>query len=648
LKQIVTRSIQLCLLIDVWQKLKCYYFLILRFLHLPLLLKVRLRKLSIAERGALATSIPLACLFLSLGAHILLRQVTLQSERKVEHVQSVLEESRTLLLDLLNAETGVRGYYISHQSEFLTPFYQGITKFPKTFNRIKLLVKNNPKQVQRLTTLDQLSEKKLLILKERASQIQSESSTPGIPGKSSTRFIEGKQIMDRFRSVLAEFEAEEELALTASRQGLQQFRDLNALLVLLSVAIGGIGAAIAAKLFRNLDRELKAGELMLQESNNLIQAIFSNVIDAVVTINTSGQIESCNQAAVTMFDYDRSTLIGRNWATLLGTENQNLILLPAPGKVEEGKVGHLWQTMGQRKNGDYFPVEISISKIELDNSVEPILPERQIVIIRDITLRQQTAAKLQSRAAELAQLNILLLRTNNALEERNQELDRFAYITSHDLKAPLRAIANLSNWISEDLEGELSLENHNQLSLLLGRVSRMEALLNGLLEYSRIGRKSIRIQLTDLNELVQGVINSLNPPNTFHVEIAPNLPTIATRRLLLEKVFLNLIDNAIEHHPSPHGTVKISAVDCGDRYKFVVADDGQGIESQYHERIYNIFQTLQARDTHESTGVGLAIVKKIVETEGGTVQLESSLGQGATFSFTWLKRPVDLAKSTIG
>lgn len=612
---------------------------------MPLLLKVLLRKLSIAERGALATSIPLVCLFLSLGAHILLRQVTLQSERKVEHIQSVLKESRTLLLDMLNAETGVRGYYISHQSEFLTPFYQGITKFPKTFNRIKLLVENNPKQVQRLTTLDRLSEKKLLILKERVGQLQSESSTPG---KSGIRFVEGRQIMDRFRSVLAEFEAEEELALTASMQGLQQFRDLNVLLVLLSVAISGIGAAIAAKLFKNLDQELKVGELMLQESNNLIRAIFSNVIDAVVMIDTSGQIESCNQATVTMFDYDRSTLIGRNWATLLGTEKQNLILFSTSGKVEESKVGHLWQTMGQRKNGDYFPIEISISKIELDNSAESILPERQIVIIRDITLRQQAEAKLQSRAAELAQLNILLLRTNNALEERNQELDQFAYITSHDLKAPLRAIASLSSWISEDLERELSLENHNQFRLLLGRVSRMEALLNGLLEYSRIGRKSIRIQLTDVNELVQGVINLLNPPSTFHVEIAPNLPTITTRRLLLEKVFLSLIDNAIEHHPSPHGTVKISAVDCGDQYKFVVADDGQGIESQYHKRIYNIFQTLQARDTHESTGVGLAIVKKIVETEGGTIQLESSLGQGAIFSFTWLKRPVDLTKSNIG
>jgi PAS domain S-box-containing protein len=363
--------------------------LMLKFLHSPLSLRVRLRKLSIAERGALAIGIPLTCLFLFLGAHIFLRQVTLQSEKEVEHIQNVLKESRTLLLDMLNAETGVHGYYISRQSEFLEPFHQGITNLSKTFNRIKLLIKNNPKQVQRLTTLDRLSEGKLSILKERVSQIQSENSTPVLIGKSVTRLAEEKYVMDRFRGILAEFESEEELALTASKRRLEQLRDLNTLLILFSVAISGVGAVITTKLFKNLDRELKAGKLTIQESNNLIRAIFSNVIDAVFTIDARGQIESCNQAAVVMFDYDRPTLIGRSWTTLFGAESQSLIPLPVSGKVEECDVGHLWQTMGQRKNGDYFPIEISISRIALDDSVKPLQGERQIAIIRDITLRQQ-------------------------------------------------------------------------------------------------------------------------------------------------------------------------------------------------------------------------------------------------------------------
>ena len=599
--------------------------------YFPLLLsKERWRKLSIAERGAVAINIPLVCLFLSLGTHVFLRQATLQSEQQVEHIQNVLKESRTLLLDMLNAETGVRGYYISRQRKFLEPFDQSTTKLPKTFALIKLLLQANPNQLRRIAILDRLSDQKLQILRESVDGVQTENFNH----TSNSRLIEGKRIMDEFRHVLAEFEAEEELALTSSSQGLQQFRDLNILLILLSVAIGGVGAAIAAKLFKNLARELEARELMLQESNNLIRAVFSNVVDGVVTLDSQGQIESCNQAAVVMFGYDRSTLIGQNWTILLGTESQNLIPLPTPGKIEAGDLGHLWQTMGQRHNGDYFPIEISISNIELD--------DRQIAIVRDITLRQQTEAKLEARAAELAQLNLKLRRTNNTLAERNRELDRFAYVTSHDLKAPLRAIANLSNWIAEDLEEELPPENHNQLRLLRGRVNRMEALLDGLLEYSRIGRNSIPIELTDVHKLVTDAIASIDPPSTFQIEIAANLPRLTTRRLLLKQVFFNLINNAIEHHPSSHGTVKITVADCGDRYEFAVTDDGQGIEPQYHEKIYTIFQTLQARDTHESTGVGLAIVKKIVETEGGTIGLKSSWGQGSTFSFTWLKQPIEL------
>ncbi len=606
--------------------------------NLPLLLTNRWRKLSIAERGAIAINIPLVCLFVSLGTHVFLRQITLQSEQKVEHSQTVLKESRTLLVDMLNAETGVRGYFNSREPEFLDSYIQGKAKLPKTLARLKQLVQDNPIQLQRTVTIDRLINQKLTILKARLEKFSSSINKTNSSELPISRSFEGKLVMDRFRNALAEFEAAEERSLRSNYQNLQYLRDLNILLILISVAISSIGAPIAAKLFKNLAQELSAGELMLQESNNLIRAIFENVVDGVVTIDVDGRIENCNQSAIVMFGYEQSALIGQNWTLLLGTESQNLIPLPSPSKVEAGDAGQLWQTMGRRNNGDYFPIEISISKIELDN--------RQVAIVRDITHRQQTEAKLQSRAAELVQLNLNLQRTNDTLAERNQELDKFAYVTSHDLKAPLRAISNLASWISEDLAGELLPENQNQLRLLQGRVNRMEALLDGLLKYSRIGRKSVSIELTNVHKLVVDAIESLDPNHTFQVEIAADLPTFTTRRSLLQQVFVNLIDNAIEHHPRPDGKVKITVVDCGDRYEFAITDDGQGIEPQYHEKIYTIFQTLQARDTHESTGVGLAIVKKIVETEGGTIGLKSELGQGATFSFTWLKRPIDLVIPT--
>jgi signal transduction histidine kinase len=164
----------------------------------------------------------------------------------------------------------------------------------------------------------------------------------------------------------------------------------------------------------------------------------------------------------------------------------------------------------------------------------------------------------------------------------------------------------------------------------------MEALINGLLQYSRVGRLETPKSQVSVADLLAEIIDSLSPPATFSIEIAP-MPTILTEKLPLEQVFTNLIGNAIKHHPRQDGTVKISVREYASNYEFAVADDGDGIAPEYHEKIFGIFQTLSPRDKTESTGIGLAIVKKIVEQQGGTVRLESQPGRGATFYFTWKK-----------
>ncbi|MBH8560838.1 PAS domain S-box protein [Nostoc sp. CENA67] len=256
----------------------------------------------------------------------------------------------------------------------------------------------------------------------------------------------------------------------------------------------------------------------------------------------------------------------------------------------------------------------------------------------DISDRKLTELTLQQRAEELARSNTILAQTTAMLQKRNQELDQFAYVASHDLKAPLRAIASLSEWLEEDLADQLPPENQHQMQLLRGRVRRMEALINGLLEYSRIGRIHTELSLVNVGQLLQEVIDSLQPPPTFSIEIAPGMPTLITKRIPLQQVFANLIENAIKHHSRVDGRVKISLQDEGSYYKFAVADDGPGIAPEYHDKVFGIFQTLEARDRKENTGIGLAIVKKIVETEGGTINLDSIVGAGSTFYFVWPKQ----------
>jgi PAS domain S-box-containing protein len=261
--------------------------------------------------------------------------------------------------------------------------------------------------------------------------------------------------------------------------------------------------------------------------------------------------------------------------------------------------------------------------------------QRVVGIAEDISDRKQAELQLKTQTAQLEQSNATLIETTAQLTKSNQDLERFVYIASHDLKAPLRAISSLSTWLEEDLQGQLSQESQRHLELLRGRVYRLDALLDGLLAYSRVGRHSVPTEMTDVGQLLSEVINSLAPPASFTIKISTSMPTFITKRMLLAQVFSHLISNAIKHHPRSHGQIEISAFDKGKYYEFAVTDDGSGIALEYREKIFVIFQTLKARDVQENTGIGLSIVKKILETEGGEIFVESDLGKGTTFRFTW-------------
>ena len=285
-------------------------------------------------------------------------------------------------------------------------------------------------------------------------------------------------------------------------------------------------------------------------------------------------------------------------------------------------------------------IAIAIQQAELFDHLQSELNTRKILerkLASRVQKLEETKQSLKERAEKLNWVNKELVKTSSLLRKRNQELDHFAYVTSHDLKAPLRAIANLATWLREDLEGQIPEENQQQLQLMQSRVKRMDGLIKGLLEYSRVGRNNTPLKIVNVDDLIKEAIDSVSPPPEFEIVIADSMPTLKTEALLLQQVFFNLIDNAIKYHPHNSGKVTISVVETEGFYEFAVTDDGMGIEPLYHERIFTIFQTLQARDTFESTGIGLSIVKKIVEGQGGKIWVESQLGEGATFYFTWQK-----------
>lgn len=382
-----------------------------------------------------------------------------------------------------------------------------------------------------------------------------------------------------------------------------------------------------ARLNAQLEQKVEATESQYMSVVNSVQEI-------IFQTDNQGNWTFLNPAWSRITGFPMEETIGNSWLDYLYTERDKEKVQECFVALQSGEI-------------DFYQEEFRFKTKEeklcwLEIYLEANFNQEGEIIgtygtLYDVTERKEAQETLQKRADELANMNTVLLATAAKLERRNQELDQFAYVTSHDLKAPLRAIANLSEWIEEDLEGKLDEDTQQQMNLLRGRVHRMENLINGLLQYSRVGRIKRETQPVDVGRLITEILNSLSIPSDFTIEVRGEMPTLVTQELPLQQVFTNLISNAIKHHDRADGKVVISVEEQESCYRFGVADDGVGIEPEYHEKVFGIFQTLEARDTKENTGIGLSIVKKIVESQGGEIALESQRGEGATFWFTWQK-----------
>ncbi len=236
----------------------------------------------------------------------------------------------------------------------------------------------------------------------------------------------------------------------------------------------------------------------------------------------------------------------------------------------------------------------------------------------------------EARQAEQQQAALI-----EQLTRANEELNNFSYVASHDLKSPLRGIDQLASWIAEDLGDRLDGDTTEHLRLMRSRIKRMEMLLDDLLAYSRVGRGNDELVSINTCELVEAVFELQAPNKPMQLLVADDMPVIRGQKVPLELVFRNLIGNAIKHHDKPLGTIRISASKTANAFEFRVQDDGPGIAPEHQQRVFGMFQTLKPRDEIEGSGIGLALVKKAVESVGGSVTLESDGQHGSSFRFTW-------------
>ncbi|PPC77862.1 PAS domain-containing sensor histidine kinase [Pokkaliibacter plantistimulans] len=373
------------------------------------------------------------------------------------------------------------------------------------------------------------------------------------------------------------------------------------------------------------ERQLALQVLNLQQEQQALQAAernLANIIEhspnAMITVNAAGLIDMVNAQAARLFGYLPEELRGQAVECLLpGPLHQHHVSLrdhymqhPTPRAMGAGR-----DLKGRHRDGSLIDVEVALAPLlDANGTVTSV-----IATIIDIRQRLQTERILARQIDDLTRIN--------------EELDRFAYVASHDLKSPLNAIQKIVGWIEEDCAELLPRSSQDHLALLKQRANRLMRLLDDLLAYSRAGRREYEVEHIELAHLTTEIFALLGAPEGF--SCVGEVAHLQLPRVPFETVLNNLISNAIKHHDQGHGNIRVRCQSSDEYYQLEVEDDGPGIPPELHHKALAMFQTLQPRDRVEGSGMGLALVKKIVEHHHGSLRIDSDGGRGTTMVVQW-------------
>jgi len=360
-------------------------------------------------------------------------------------------------------------------------------------------------------------------------------------------------------------------------------------------------------------------------SEENLRRLFRLSLDLMCVAGLDGYFKKVNPAFETVLGYDREELLARQFIEFVHPEDQEATLKEV-ASLAEGAMTVDFENRYRTQSGDYR---------WLAWRAAPVVESGLIyAVARDITEQKRNQVLLESRTEELAR--------------SNADLEQFAYVASHDLRAPLRSIVSLSKFIEEDLGDAIPEQTRGHLIELRRRTNLMKALIDDLLVYSQAGRSAETIVEVDAARLVRGVAFMLDPPAGFEITFEGDPPVFETLRGPLEQVLRNLIDNAVKHHHQDRGKIVVSALDRGDFWELTIHDDGPGITADDYALVLESSNQTEDSRSPQASGMGLPIVQRIVEGFGGEVRLDPGKGRGTRIHFTWPKQIGEETSSSQG
>lgn len=394
-----------------------------------------------------------------------------------------------------------------------------------------------------------------------------------------------------------------------------------------SVFIVYLATRVTGDSIDRAESELQAAERKVAATSAMFESLFNSIPDSVVVVDATGHIVRVNRAAENTFGYQREELVGMPIEQLIPERYRTRHYGHRAGYAERPRVRSMGANLNlfaRRKDGSEFPVDIMLGP--LNTALGPLV----LSVVHDVSEQKRAQAEIESLA-------LVLERQVGELEGVNKELESFSYSVSHDLRAPLRAVDGFSRILAEDYDAKLDDEGRRLIGVIQENTRRMGQLIDDLLAFSRLGRQGIATAPIDMRELVQGVVTEL----TQHVDAGRidvrigDLAPVEGDRSMLRQVFVNLIANALKFSSTrPKSVVEIGHEAREREHVYYVRDNGVGFDMQYANKLFGVFQRLHRQQDFEGTGVGLAIVQRVVHRHGGKVWAESKPDAGAVFSFS--------------
>ncbi len=580
--------------------------------------------------------VSLLMIFLAIGILLWMGVVSLhflesflhESDR-VEHSWMVLTSVDRLFSELQDAETGERGYIITRKISFLSPYQSAVKEVRGHVQDLENIVSDRPGQKARAEKLGSLIDKRLSLLENGVAL--GEGVSPQNRVALLTVMVRGKEVMDQVRQVTQSMKSSEYRRLR--RNSLQFFRTKKKVLPFVG---SGLAASVlmiglsAVFLSREIDRRLRA-EQKARQYGDEVRNLYDYAPCGYQSVDEKGTIIRINETELVWLGYQREEIEGiKSIFDLVCPEDQSGYREAFQGMLRGEPVRDL-RLQFLRKDGSRLPVLLNASVIR--GSSGKFMSTRGVLL--DMTEKQKDERRILD-------LNRTLSERNVQLEVSNGELEGFSYSVSHDLRAPLRAIDGFSRILQEDYAGKLDAEGERVIGVIRSNTRKMSNLIDDLLAFSRMGKKAFSWSLVDmealLHEILPGILSGSEKGYAFDVSLSA-LPAAWGDRTLLTQVWANLLANAVKFsEKSEKPTIWVEGETIGEDVVYTVRDNGVGFDMQYYDKLFKVFQRLHAQAEFPGTGVGLAIVQRVISRHGGRVWAESRPGEGASFHFSLLKR----------